>query len=247
MVMCFSELFSPSGIIHWGIPGYGGTRFRSETIKQLKGKDPAQFLNRYVYKRTPRGISAVGFKLFYNHAKRAEGSGLLSYLRAMDGLKVIHLKRRNLLRAIVSQKLANSSGVWVKRSKRNVVAPQTIELSHDECLNDFERTRRLRVEFDEHFSCKDKLDVIFEELATDTGRVMNDVQSFLGIERHVLKAGTQRQSSRSLAESVANYAQLRESFAGTEWESMFEVSEREDQSTTGQCGNGDAKPRGREN
>ena len=224
-VLCYSELFSPSGVTHWGVPGYGAKQFKSESVRRLKEEDPVKFMTQYVYKTAPGWISAVGFKLFYNHAKEGKGDNLWKYLEGLEDLRVIHLKRKNTLKTVVSQKIAMASGVWVKRAKHGAAMREAIELSHDECLTQFERTRRWQEEYDEYFAPKEKMDVIFEDLVADTDRVMYGVQSFLGVESQRLTAGTQKQSSKPLVEVVANYKQLRDSFSGTEWEAMFESPE----------------------
>jgi len=221
-IRCYSELFSRSGETYWDLPGYGAKKYRSKDIRQLKENDPAGFLARYIYRDVPTGTSAVGFKLFYNQAHKGNTKKLWSYLRELDDLKVIHLKRENILKVIVSKRTAETSSAWVKRGSQREIAQGAVELSYEDCLKQFQKTRSWQKEYDEYFSSKDKIDVIYEELAADAENVMNTVQEFLGVESRPLTAETRKQSSNPVSELISNYSQLKDQFMGTEWESMFE-------------------------
>jgi hypothetical protein len=55
---------------------------------------------------------ATGFKLMYHHARRGSFATVWDYLESLEGLKVLHLSRSNLLEVLVSRRLAERRGVW---------------------------------------------------------------------------------------------------------------------------------------
>jgi len=55
------------------------------------------------YSMQPRYIYAKGFKIFYFHPKDNDPNNIRSDLGKFDDLLVIHLKRRNILRTLISR------------------------------------------------------------------------------------------------------------------------------------------------
>lgn len=221
-IVCFNELFSRSGQTLWGLPGYRNQMAKSSAATRLKHSDPVQFMTQYIHKNYPRHISAVGFKLLYNQAHKGVAENLWTYLSELDEVRIIHLKRKNLLKVLVSKKLATENGVWVKREHEpDQTTQQTIALSREECMELFTWTREQQAKYEDVFKSKPVMDLVYEDLLADTENVMNDVQGFLGVDKQVLTAGTRKQSTRALSETVSNYEELKDHFAGTEWEAYF--------------------------
>lgn len=107
-VRCFGELFNwrrPS--IDFGLPGYDG--YNAADLR-LRESDPLTFLDERIFTGHPDDIRAVGFKLLYQHYL-----GLKVRPGEIVGaeLRVIHVRRRNLLRSLVSQELAEQTGEWL--------------------------------------------------------------------------------------------------------------------------------------
>jgi len=222
-IVCFNELFSRSGQTLWGLPGYGHRVAKSSSVARLKNADPVRFIEHHVYRSHPRHVTAVGFKLLYNQAHKGTGEQLWQYLRELEDVKVIHLKRKNLLNVLVSKKKADADGVWVSRDNTAVHTSQSpLEVSHEECMALFNWTREQQNKYDAYFERQEKLDLVYEDLLSDTETVMNAVQDFLGVDKRKLTAQIRKQSNRPLSEVIANYTQLKTSFAGTEWESLFD-------------------------
>lgn len=107
---CFGEVFNAAlDHISYGVDGYDNFNARD---RSLRDRDAVAFLRKRVFKRPPAGVRAVGFKLLY--AQDAGFADLLDHLTADEGLRVLHLRRRNLLRTLVSWKIANGTGLWVQ-------------------------------------------------------------------------------------------------------------------------------------
>src|SRR5512138_3833678 len=65
-----------------------------------------------VFQYENKSTQVVGFKVFYNHLTEEEWNKLV----ACQGLKVIHLTRRNRLRTVISLEIAFKTGQWTKSS-----------------------------------------------------------------------------------------------------------------------------------
>ena len=182
-------------------------------------RDPARFLQTKVYRKYPPPIGAVGFKIFYHHAPRDTiwGRAVWEYLLGRPGLRVLHLKRRNLLKTFLSRKQAGLTGEYIKYSG----AEQAVALDPDEAREFFEQTRAAEREYDAMFAGHPLFEVVYEELTRDYGAVMRGIQSFLGVDYEDVNPGTVKRPSRSLASQIENYAELKARFLGSPWESFF--------------------------
>lgn len=202
--LCFGELFNNR--VLWAYPGY------RHTDAQARWRDaaPADFIEQQVFGRPiPAGIKAVGFKLFYYHTEAWR------QLEAMD-LRVIHLKRLNLLELIVSMARALDGGPWAGRSRHD----EHVTLDPHELRASFERIEAWWQEFDERFP--HALQVTYEDLVADTNAVMNRVCRYLELPDYELSSGMRKQEWRPMRERIANFDDLREQFSGTRWSCFFE-------------------------
>ncbi|HZD10817.1 MAG TPA: sulfotransferase [Candidatus Binatia bacterium] len=215
-VRVFGEVFQNKEQIAWALPGYR----QSGSDLQLFRQQPVRFLEKKVFHKFPAQITAVGFKIFYYHARDPEWAPLWQYLQEQEALKVIHVKRRNILETHLSRQRAIRTDNWV-----NTTGERThngaLALSFEECLKDFEQTRCWEEEHDAFFAAHDAIDVIYEELAADRATVMQQVQSFLGLAHQELAPETYKQSHAPLSAAIANFDELRERFAGTPWAPFF--------------------------
>lgn len=80
---------------------------------QKRDSEPVSFLNNLFGAAEEEGKVASGFKIFPGHNNKA-----LDYCLTEEGVSVIFLCR-NPFQQYVSLKVASSSGVWVKKNRRN--------------------------------------------------------------------------------------------------------------------------------
>lgn len=198
-------------------PGHYHEFGNGETIFQ---RDPAAFLETRVFCKYPPIVDAVGFKIFYHHAPRdtAWGQAVWDYVLGQPNLKILHLKRHNLLKVFLSRKKARRSGEYIKYSND---VDDAMELDPDEAREFFEYMRASEAEYDVLLSGRPLMEVIYEELSRDYDGIMRDIQSFLGVNYEDVKHGTEKRHKRSLASQIKNYAELKDRFLGSPWESFF--------------------------
>lgn len=218
-IVVFGEIFRRMGNIGWDFSYYP----RSKSMLKLMQEDPVSFLETKVYGRFPRHIGAVGFKIFYYHAHDAAAEPVWSYLREHKEVKVVHLRRRNILRTYISREKAMSSNVWKETgstSKNGSGGP--MHLNYADCLREFTTTRHWEEEYDAFFADHAKLNLDYETLAEQPNKELKRIQEFLGVEHEPLRAETRKQAGRRLVDTVENYHELKAQFAGTPWSEFFE-------------------------
>jgi LPS sulfotransferase NodH len=216
-ITVFGEIFQNEQSIGWALPGYQ----QSQRMHEVFRDEPVEFVNKYVFHRFPPRVKAVGFKIFYYHAQNARWKPVWQDLQADKDLKIIHIKRRNILKTHLSRKLAMLTDQWVVTAGEKLNA-KSLELDYDELVQDFSQTRLWEEQADHFFSGHPKLEVIYEDLARDYTQVMKTVQSFLEVDAETLQPETHRQASQPLSESITNLKDLRQRFQGTPWASFFE-------------------------
>jgi len=216
-IVVLGELFQSKKAIGWAYPGY----LKSQRDLALFHQEPVRFLESRVFKRFPRRVSAVGFKIFYYHAQDDLWKPVWNYLIEQKDLKVIHNKRRNILRTHLSRKLAGMTDVWVNTGGDGKDS-RTVLIDYDECLKDFTQTRDWENTYDQLLGDHKKVEIFYEDLAADYVREMRRIQDFLGVDLEEVKPETFKQSHQSLSKAITNYYELKERFAGSPWESFFE-------------------------
>lgn len=201
-----------------------GEVFRPNNDK-ARHVDGERYLKTNVFHRYPQTIEAVGLKLFYYHAQDdAQQATVWPYLQADTRVKVLHMKRRNILQTHLSRKLAGMTAQWIKTKTKNVNAVQTaaIYLDYEECRQVFEQTRGWEEQYDAYFASHDLLEVVYEDVAEDFEAWARRILRFLNVSDSQLRPFTKKQAKRPLSESISNYFELKEQFAGTRWADFFQ-------------------------
>lgn len=216
-IVSFGELFHRRHI-GFNTPGFVN---RNRTLQSWRNRHPAEFMERMVYRGYGEAVQAVGFKVFHLHLDLPKLEPLRTYLMQKPELRVICLRRTNLLRAFLSRTISASSGVSgidspARRSRLRV------RLERADCLKYFEKRSRQWTEYDEAFRSNPLHSVTFEALVTAFDGEMERIQRFLNVDTTRLTPRTVQQEVRPLAEAIVNYGELKSEFAGTRWADMFD-------------------------
>lgn len=213
----FGELFQKHNEINWNFTNI----YRSKRERLIFQKDPVLFLEKEIFRKHPRYIMAVGFKIFYYHAQNDNWGSVWNYLQNQRDLKIIHLKRGNILKTHLSKVRADRSGKWVNLTgEKEEFEPLT--LSFGECRDDFIRTRKWENGYDTIFENHHKLDTYYEDLCDDSKNELHRIQEFLNVDEEDLQSNTYRQNTQPLSQTIANYLELKEQFKGTPWSEFFD-------------------------
>jgi LPS sulfotransferase NodH len=218
-ILVFGELFVSFDHIDWA--NWKELRDPAPLLGEFQARSYESVCN-HIYTPYARNGRAVGFKLFYHQARAGSQAGLWERLREDREIHVLHLVRRNKLKQLVSQEIAQATHAWDKFKNDQLPPSVTIYLEPTQCeakLHHLERCRlREKLAFKEH----PYLELCYEDLVLNGGEVLARVLAFLKVPPHPLKSHLCRQSSRPLREVLENYGELAAHFSGTPWSHCFE-------------------------
>jgi LPS sulfotransferase NodH len=219
-VLGFGEIFRDSHRIGWDLPDYDRD-CQTPALVETKRADPVAFLEHHVFEVTSPVIRAVGFKLFYYHGTDSQGRRLWEHLASRENLHVIHMKRNNTLRELLSMKRAELTGEW-SQWESAVRKIEPITLDADTCREEFEYAETAKRDADAFFARRPMLQVTYEDLVGRQSSETERVQRFLGVDVRELRSAIVKQSNDALSAAIANYPELRNAFRGTKWEVFFD-------------------------
>jgi len=217
-IIAFGELFQIRRI-GFNTPGFDND---SKALMRFRNRRPRDFLEWVLRRGYDQAVRAVGFKVHYNHLERPPLDLARAHLAALPGLRVLHLKRRNLLRAYLSTVVMSITRVTGIKSATDRQAPPQVTLAPSDCLRYFEHTRQRQTFYDRMFAEHDVSPVIYENLVADYAHETTRIQRFLQVVPTSLKARNLRQEERPLSVAITNYPQLRREFESTPWAEFFD-------------------------
>jgi LPS sulfotransferase NodH len=194
---------------------------RGEVLARLNGKDGKKCVARN-FSKEPRYIQAKGIKVFYYHPQDDKSGAIWAELVNMKDLHVIHLKRKNILRTLLSRKLAGVQDVWYKIKDTPGEKPISVEFTKEELEKGFQQTRRREKEGDEIFSKHAKIEVFYEDLVCDPEKEFVKITDFLGLNQVNPKTNLKKQNPQKASILIRNYTELKSAFTGTPWEPFFD-------------------------
>jgi len=201
-VRSYGELFNPSCV---PLAAAGLGRITSPSLLQFRRSRPVEFLEKICNPPVPENIKAIGFKVFYGHL-----DGLVKvtdYFIKSKNLKIVHLKRRNILRQFVSLKLALETGVWgipsVDQRKR-----VSVFISVDEFIHAADSILDRQHLYERKFSDHQYMELCYEDLEPNQEEGFNDLQSFIGVDVQTLKPDLVKQNILPLREVIRNFDEV---------------------------------------
>ena len=194
-----------------------------EIFRKLNGRDYKDILVK-TFSRQPFYIKAKGFKIFYFHPIDDDSDKIWDELRSLDDLRIIHLKRRNILRTIVSRKIASAQDVWATRStqKLNDRRKKAVSFTIGELEQGFKKTRDAEDKGDREFSRHPLATVYYEDLVINPEGEFSKITEFLGVKYVSPITHLKKQNLESLRVLIKNYDELKSAFSETEWQEFFD-------------------------
>lgn len=153
----------------------------------------------------------VGCKLFYLHLYPSQLRDIIT----LPGMKVVHLRRRNLLRRYVSLQIAINNDRWLghRRMSSPTIDERAVTINVDHFLQDTHRSvdSERRAEEVVVDAGVDVLDVWYEDLSEHLDAELRRIAAFLGAGTPVLESEPllRRQNPEPLRLLVRNYEELR--------------------------------------
>ncbi len=203
---------------HEKIRGYG------ERFRRMLGKTAISEYNNIFPKKST--ASWIGFKLFYYHPLDSDDKTIWDLIKNDKDIKIIHLKRENLLRVYISRVIAGKSNNWLRRSKiKEKVESKRIIIDVDELIADIYRTNNFIQEANDLFKDHSVLNLTFEDLVKNKENTINKIFSFLNVAQISVQSPLKRQNSESIKDLVLNYEELKNKLGNTEFSHFIEEQE----------------------
>lgn len=158
------------------------------------------------------------FKVMYNQLARPFALG---YLQRLRNLRVIHLRRENLLKVYVSMLLMSRRAMLQTTRPAEVV---WLHVNPRKAVAWMRKARALHDRYDRLFGHHQKIHVTYESLFDgqylrhDTAR---RICEFLGVADHPMESKLIKLNPDSLRDMVTNYDELAAAISGTEFEPML--------------------------
>jgi LPS sulfotransferase NodH len=159
------------------------------------------------------------FKVMYNQLANPFAS---RYLQQNEDIRILHLRRHNLLKVHVSKLL------MPKRARVQAFEPTSavqIHVDPAEAIASMQAARALYSRYDQLFARHPRLPLAYEELidgnqlqAGTAARVCD----FLGIEQHAMSSRLVKLNPESLREMVTNYDELADAVRRSEFADLLE-------------------------
>lgn len=160
------------------------------------------------------------FKAMYNQVSNPI---TLGYLRDRTDIRVLHLRRHNLLKMHVSRKLMDS-GKRVQSWKP--VDAAHVHIDSAEALDFMRSARRQYEHFEDVFAAHPRLQLVYEELIsqqTIDSKVSDSICDFLGVQRTAMKSRLVKMNPNPLSQIVTNYRELSSEISRTEFADLLEL------------------------
>ena len=195
---------------------------KGEIFGSLRGQNYQDVLNKVFYKQ-PYFIKSAGFKIFYYHPEDVENCNIWNDLINMQNLFVIHLKRRNILRTLISKRIADTQNVWTisGAEDQNNIKPNTVSLTAKELKDGFEQTRKWEINGDKMFSDHPVLNIYYEDLVINPDKYFKEVTDFLNVPFIKPYTTLKKQNPGKVCDLVENFEELKAAFQKTKWQSFF--------------------------
>lgn len=163
-----------------------------------------------------RGITHVGFKLFYYHLSPDE----LQKLLAIGELKVIHLIRENKLRTIVSLDKARQNNQWVATGAGS---SEPVTIACHDLVDRIGKIHAYEKEFSDYFANHDVLNISYEKLTEHPETAFNDVSDFLQLPPiDFRKISLKKQGKRTIKQDAINADEIELVLRGTPYEGYLD-------------------------
>lgn len=214
---------SGSNLLLSYLNSHPNVQVEGEIFGRLRGRNPIRRL-KIAFGKQPRRVKAKGFKIFHYHPLDQPSASLWNRLTGMQALRVIHLKRENVLRTLVSRKVAEADKVWMATAMEATPGtPRTkVAFTVAELESGFAQTKEWEDIAAKRFESHALLVVTYEGLVGDPRATFRRIVAFLDLAYVEPRTNLQKLNPGRLPDLIENYQELRSAFADTPWLKYFE-------------------------
>lgn len=165
-------------------------------------------------------VKSKGFKIFYYHPLDSSDKNVWKYLNEDKNIKIIHLKRRNLLDIHLSWLIADKNDIWASiwtdEGKESIDKRVVVDVK--EMFKDFKRTENWIKSAETQFSNHRMINVFYDELKDNQQITMNKVFEFLEVSTHEVESKLRKQNPEKYIDLIKNFEEVKMSLKDTSYE-----------------------------
>ncbi len=198
-VVCHGEIFRKT--MRWKLfpqraigvfSGKANVKPEDAILTKKWAESVTDFFESYVYDKV-EGVSAYGIKYKTDEYFDPFFSDVSRYVTADRSIKVIHLKRRDVLAQYVSHELVRRGlNPTVRFEVKKVEESQSIKIDVKHLKVYFEDVLRREIRIEEELSAHEIINIDYEDLLIDDQEVTGLILSFLGVNIQHLDVSTKR-------------------------------------------------------
>jgi hypothetical protein len=207
------ELFNPRAAERGHVAWPDVSPEEMPALNEERAADPVGFVQRRFADAAAKGAAATGCKIMYYHTKIAEGAW--SSLLATSGLKVVHLRRENLLGRFVSWLQARETDRWDVREGATAPKAPKVTVDPAEMVRDFLATREEQSKLEHQIAGHQVFDITYERLSAEPAGEAARVCEFLGVPAFDgFAVKYKKTGAKDLRDAVENYEEIAELLRG---------------------------------
>ena len=213
-VRCDGEVLLGYGGLHQSLPPrllkkYRRLRTLWQAIASGAMINPIKTMEDSWKRRTHE--TAMGFRLMYNQIERDPRVRL--YLSGLSDIKVINLRRRNLLKQFVSLKLMHNQTKFGRRAAHtyDITESVKIQICPSEAVSYIEKIKKHREKYKLFFSNLESIEVDYEDMIIGSRlnpEISNTICDFLNVTRETLTCIQKKINPNTLDKFVINHREL---------------------------------------
>ncbi|WP_424494761.1 sulfotransferase domain-containing protein [Salinimicrobium sp. GXAS 041] len=197
---------------HRSIQAYG------ELFNQTKDKNCEKIWTHTFSKRL-NYVKFVGFKIFYDHPLGSDDKTVWDFIKSDRSIKIIHLKRENVIRSQLSLLIAHKTQTWgvTPTMKDTPIDQKKIAVNIEEFLKDIRKTKLWEKDTALIFSEHPYMEVMYKDIITDKDKTMEKIFKFLEVPDQKTTSDLRKQNPEEIRDLVYNYNELESALRNTEF------------------------------
>lgn len=196
-------------LLHTYLNSHPAIWSKGEILREYLEKGKPISLERDVFKPHARSVQAVGAKIFYEYREDPSFQKVWQSVVCDVQIKVLWIRRKNLLRAFISQQLADQTGHYNDRAKLALTTKKQQVIQRETLIHYFSKVQEEEKLIQEILMGHDLLNLTYEQLTEGTGELLLQVQQFLDVDPKNLLTLLVKQNPEPLEQLVKNLNEVR--------------------------------------
>ncbi|MEP2024965.1 sulfotransferase domain-containing protein [Reichenbachiella sp.] len=174
----------------------------------LTERNLTQSLEKTIWHDHHQSIKAIGCKIFYEQLSDPKFKKLLTEISENKSIKIIDLKRENMVECFVSLKIAEKTQSWSNDAKGTSKVDK-LSINIEELEAFIKERKGSRSQVLNLLGDHKKYKTTYEQLVGQTRKELEDLQSFLGVEPMSMFSLLNKQNSASLEDLISNFEEIK--------------------------------------